>query len=247
MKTKYLIGLIAIPFLMLAMCSSNPTDPTDLVSFSGRITLDNNAFSGVDVYLSGDSSRKVVTSSTGEFSFGNLPGGSYIITPAKSGYAFNPSRFSVGSSSQDNLDSTASTATYGTEVDSIAQDFTALDQNGDPVTLSDYHGKVILLDFTADWCVECREKALTAEAYYQAHKDAGLMYILVVIEGSAEIWATTYGLTFPVLDDNAQVIYDQYKKTTLPLPHVIDRNMTIRYKKEGWNKSEVENLIGRLL
>ena len=103
------------------------------------------------------------------------------------------------------------------------------------------------MDFTADWCTPCREKAETAEQFYQNYKDKGFMYILIVIEGNPAIWADTYGLTFPVLDDNNQSIYNIYRKAGIPLPHVLDRNCTIRYKKEGWNKSEVEEEINKYL
>jgi peroxiredoxin len=73
------------------------------------------------------------------------------------------------------------------------------------------------------------------------------VYILIVIEGNPKVWADTYGLTFPVLDDNSKNIYNQYKKADIPLPHVLDRNGTIRYKKMGWNKSEVEAEIEKYL
>ena len=115
------------------------------------------------------------------------------------------------------------------------------------ISLYDYHSKVILMDFTADWCESCREKAETAEQFYQQYKDKEFMYILIVIDGDPAIWADTYGLTFPVLDDNNRIIYNIYSKTSIPLPHVLDRNSTIRYKKEGWNRSEVEEEIKKYL
>lgn|GEM_PF-975158 len=244
------VALMAAFIAFLPACSSNPAGPGQTtIDLSGQITTAGSAFSGVDVYLSSDASQKKVTGSDGKFSFTGLRAGSYIITPSKLGYAFNPSNFTAGTSSRSDLNATASTASYGTSVNSIAVDFTANDQNGVPVTLSSYHGKVILLDFTADWCTVCREKAQTAEAFYQSYKDRGFMYILVVIEGSASVWAQAYGLTFPVLDDNSHAVYNQYMMTpnTLPLPHVLDRNMTIRYKTEGWNKAAVEDLIKKLL
>jgi peroxiredoxin len=247
-------ALLVVPFLAAVLvlgpgCSSNPTGPDGVINLGGRIALGANPFEGVDIYLSWDTSRKTVTGADGKFSFDGLPAGDYMITPTKPGYAFNPSNFVVGTSTRTNLNSAASPAAYGTALGTIATDFTAVDQNGVPVTLSSFHGKVVLLDFTADWCTVCREKAQTAEAFYQQYKARGFMYVLVVIEGSAPVWSQTYGLTFPVLDDNSKAVYGQYQMTpnTLPLPHVLDRNMTIRYKKEGWNKAEVEDMIRRLL
>ena len=243
------LSLLAV-LTLLPSCSSDPTGPDGAtVDLGGRITSSGSPLAGVDVYLSWGASKKTVTGADGRFSFPQLAAGSYFVTPSKPGLAFVPSNFVAGTATRTDLDAVASAATTGTSLNSIARDFTANDQNGTPVTLSTYHGQVVLLDFTADWCTVCREKAQTAEAFYQLYKDRGFMYILVVIEGSAAVWSQTYGLTFPVLDDNGHAIYDHYQMTpgSLPLPHVLDRNMTIRYKTEGWNKAEVEDLIKKLL
>lgn len=249
MGKKFLILPLLLWLLVVGACKKKtPTGPdTNLIELSGAITLSGQPFSGVDVYLSWDGSQKTTTDSSGKFSFKDILSGDYIITPSRLGFAFNPSNYEAGSQTQTNLNFTASTAATGSEVGEIATNFTAKNQNNQNVSLYDFHGKVILMDFTADWCTECRAKAETAEQFYQKYKDKGFMYILVVIEGSASIWANTYGLTFPVLDDNSRAIYNIYQKTSIPLPHVLDRNGTIRYKKEGWNKSEVEEIISKYL
>jgi peroxiredoxin len=240
---------LAIGLLALGACKTSTTTGPDgsLLSFSGPVSQGGQALPGIDVYLSWGASKSTSTGSDGRFSFSDLPGGGYIITPSRLGYAFSPSDYEVGSDSRSDLAFTASAATYGTEEGTIALDFTAKDQNGADVTLSAYHGKVILLDFSADWCGPCREKAETAESFYQSLKGKGFMYILCVIEGSAKTWSETYRLTFPVLDDNSHAIYDQFRRSSIPLPHIMDRNRTIRYKREGYIKAEVENTIQKYL
>jgi peroxiredoxin len=227
----------------------SPTSPSGggLLTFSGVITSAGQPMAGVDVYLSSGASRKTSSAADGKFSFSDLPSQNYVITPSKVGFTFSPSNYEVGSSSRTDLNFSGQLATTGTDVGNIATNFTAKDQNENFVSLYDSHGKVVLLDFTADWCTDCRAKAETAEEFYQKYKDKGFAYILVVIEGNPSTWATAYKLTFPVLDDNSQAIYSLYRKAGLPLPHVLDRNMTIRYKKEGWNKAEVESIIVNFL
>jgi peroxiredoxin len=243
--------LSVLSVLFIAACKgSSPISPPNgagLISLSGLVSLSGQPFAGVDIYLCWGTSKKTSTGGDGRFSFADLPKGDYVIMPSKLGYAFSPSSCELGSSSRSDLNFSAQTAATGTEVDNTATNFTAKNQDGDNISLYDYHGKVVLVDFTADWCVECRDKAETAEAFYQKYKNKGFMYLLIVIDGSASTWAEIYNLTFPVLDDNSKAIYNLYKKSNLPLPHVLDRNLTIRYKSEGWIKAEVENVISRYL
>lgn len=251
MKISYSVFCFVIFYFVLfgACKSGGPTGPdTDLsLELSGTITLSSDPFPGVDVYLSWGVSRKATTGTDGKFSFTNLFSGNYIITPSKLGVAFSPSNYNIGSQSRYDLDFTTISTSPGSNVDEMATNFTAKNQNNEDISLYDFHGKVILMDFAADWCGPCREKAQNAEQFYQQYKDRGFMYILIIIEGDPRIWADTYGITFPVLDDNTWAIYNVYRRTSIPLPHVLDRNCTIRYKTEGWNKSAVENAINKFL
>jgi len=52
-----------------------------------------------------------------------------------------------------------------------APDFTLADLNGQKVSLSDYEGKVILIDFWATWCPPCKDSIPFLESLYQRYKE----------------------------------------------------------------------------
>lgn len=135
----------------------------------------------------------------------------------------------------------------GTEVGNLAVDFTAKAQNDKDVSLYDYSGKVILVDFSADWCGPCREEATHLEDLYDEYKQRGFQIITVLISGPPKAWAHDYKLSFPVLDDNSEAIWEQYGAGYVPLNLVIDRDKVIKYKQAGYDEARIRALIERYL
>ncbi len=69
-----------------------------------------------------------------------------------------------------------------------APDFTMNDVNGKPVTLSDYKGKYVLLDFWASWCVPCRQDNPYVRAAYEKYKDKNFTIISVSVDENGKSW-----------------------------------------------------------
>src|SRR6056297_1909138 len=55
-----------------------------------------------------------------------------------------------------------------------APDFTLTDMQGRSVSLSDYRGQVVLVNFWATWCPPCREEMPSMETLYREQRTAGL-------------------------------------------------------------------------
>jgi len=101
-KRSLFFYTIVLLFLAGACKKDIPTGPTQpdlgdgqtaLLHITATITLNGIPFANVDVYLSGNDSKKVQTGADGTFSFTDLPAGTYYVTPSKQGYSFSPAYF----------------------------------------------------------------------------------------------------------------------------------------------------------
>ena len=63
-----------------------------------------------------------------------------------------------------------------------APDFTLPDLEGNSLTLSDFKGKVIILNFWATWCSPCRKEIPDFIELYENYKDEGLLIIGVNLD-----------------------------------------------------------------
>lgn len=131
----------------------------------------------------------------------------------------------------------------GTNGGDKALNFTASDQNDQNVSLYNYLGEVVLFDFSADWCGPCRTEATHLEALFQEYKNRGFQVITILTSGSPSVWAQTYGLTFPVLDDNDESIWKDYGEGSVPLNVIMDRDGIIRHKQAGYYEAQIKNMI----
>lgn len=92
-----------------------------------------------------------------------------------------------------------------------APDFTMKLTDGQTMKLSDYKGKVVMLQFTASWCGVCRKEMPDIEKYiWLKHKDNAHFALFGIdrdepLETVVE-FAKTTGITYPIgLDDNADI------------------------------------------
>jgi len=93
-----------------------------------------------------------------------------------------------------------------TAVGAIAPEFTQNDPDGNPIKLSSYRGKYLLVDFWASWCGPCREENPNVVKAYARYHDKGFEILGVSLdnEKGRENWLKAIekdGLTWPQVSD----------------------------------------------
>jgi cytochrome c biogenesis protein CcmG, thiol:disulfide interchange protein DsbE len=114
--------------------------------------------------------------------------------------------------------------------------FTGLTYGGATVSLADYAGKPLWLNFGASWCPDCRAEAADFEATYEKHRGQGLNVLAVFInEPAADVkaYAQRAGLTFPIVVDPAAKIASAYSLVGIPMHILIGRDGLIKMIKIG--------------
>lgn len=126
-------------------------------------------------------------------------------------------------------------AEVGTEVGMQAPDFTLTNMNDQEVSLSDYHGQKVFLNFWASWCPPCREEMPDMQKLHEEFGEE--VVILAVNVGENKSTAVNFmmqnGLNFPVLLDSNKSTAQNYLVRGIPTSYFLDQNGIIKEKVVG--------------
>jgi peroxiredoxin len=121
------------------------------------------------------------------------------------------------------------------------------------LSLAEYRGSVIILNFWASWCLECRPEMPVLERLHREFLSRGLIIIGVNArekKDAARRYAKELGLTFPVLLDRDGKINALYGVVGLPTTFVIGRDgraVGFAVGPRQWETAPARALIGALL
>jgi len=125
------------------------------------------------------------------------------------------------------------------QADEAVKDFSLLDQNGKVVSLSDYRGKFVVLEWTNPQCPfvqrHYRPDTMTMVKLAKAYKEKGVVWLAInstnfLTQQDNKEWADSKQLPYPVLDDHEGDVGRLYGATNTPHMFVLDKQGKVVYQ-----------------
>ncbi|MGM0523647.1 MAG: peroxiredoxin family protein [Bacillota bacterium] len=124
----------------------------------------------------------------------------------------------------------------GTSVGNLAPDFMLSSTTGETVSLSDYRGKRVMVNFWGTWCPPCRAEMPDMEKFYQENDVEILAVNLTPTESNVSDvtdFIDEFGLSFQVLLDEELAVSSQYGIQPVPTSFMVDSNGIVQYVALG--------------
>ena len=137
-----------------------------------------------------------------------------------------------------------------------APDFTMKKVGGGYFKLSEYRGKVVLIDFCTTWCGPCKAAVPYLKKLHEELKDKGLVVVSVFCSqklSTVESFVKSHGITWTAVADENSVAWSVYHVKGVPTFLVVDREGVVSYIKQGFiaprgeNVWDVEDAVKRAL
>ncbi len=132
-----------------------------------------------------------------------------------------------------------------------AEDFQLADLDGKTQSLSQYRGKIVLLNFWATWCKPCTTEMPAMQTTYDKLRDKGFVVLAVnELEDDAKVreHIKQHGHTFPVLMDRDNKVANQFGVFGLPVSVFIDQEGRVQeYIKGGLlTEQKINDVVARI-
>lgn len=107
-----------------------------------------------------------------------------------------------------------------------APDLDLHDISGNPVSLRDYRGHVVLVNNWATWCPPCRQEMPILDAYFRDHQHQDFMIVAIDAGDPVSIvvdFVNQYEMSFPVWLDPSSSALNSFRNNYLPSSYLIDK------------------------
>lgn len=124
-----------------------------------------------------------------------------------------------------------------------APDFELTSIDDDTFKLSDYEGKVVILDFMATWCEPCKDAMAFIKEVYNDYPSSKLQIISIDVDESEndtmlQDFKDTHGDDWIFAVDYDNEADNAYDIGGIPVLVIVNKNGDIAFRHTGWNKDE---------
>ena len=156
----------------------------------------------------------------------------------------------VEEAAEEPVEEAASEAREPEEERPDAVDFTLTSSTGESISLSDYEGKIVFVNFFTTWCTYCDLEMPDFQAAYEAH-GGDVVFLLVDVYQSERIstdevvqWYEERGYTMPMVIDEEGIATVSYPVRAFPTTFVVDREGKVMGYLEGAMEADmIESII----
>ena len=131
-------------------------------------------------------------------------------------------------------------------------DFDLPDLNGKVLSLHDFEGKVLVINFWATWCPPCEEEMPRLNQLQQKYKKNDLVVIGIALDKDSldlvEPFVRKKGIEYPILRGNEEVLRNLGDFSGVPTTLIVDRKGNIKKKYDGsFDEDDLEKTLKELL
>jgi peroxiredoxin len=131
-----------------------------------------------------------------------------------------------------------------------AEFFTLPDTAGIEISLQEYSGKIILLNFFTTWCIPCQiEAPQLQDSIWQVFRNRDVTILGINFQERLEPlqnFINDFKLTYPILRDTAGTVFKEYGLTIFPSNVLLNRDGRVAWVEEGFNIPRFVHLIDSL-
>jgi peroxiredoxin len=132
-----------------------------------------------------------------------------------------------------------------------AEDFQLDDLDGKTQRLSQYRGKIVLVNFWATWCKPCKLEMPAMQASFDKLRDKGFVVLAInELEDDAKVreFIKQYGYTFPVLMDRDNKVANQFGVFGIPVTVFVDERGVVQEYIRGQllTEQKIQEVVDRL-
>ena len=127
--------------------------------------------------------------------------------------------------------------------------FSLASRAGQDVSLAQYKGQVVMLNFWASWCGPCRQEMPLLESIYRKYGKMGFTMIGVNVEpdsNAANEWLKATPVSFPILYDRDSKVSKLYDVAGMPSTVIIDRTGKLRVLHRGYKPGDENEYLASI-